>query len=335
MIEVEIMRAFDHITATNADEALALLGAEPNARTKLIAGGTDLLTLMKEGLAQPARLIDLKPARSLRYLRFEADGTLRVGALATLADIERDATLAARLPILHQAVRDAASPQLRALATVAGNLLQENRCWYYRGPYDCWLKGGEECFARGGANKYHAIHLHGPCVAVHPSDLAPALVALDAQVVIQGSGGARTQLVADLLAPPTPERRSLHTLATDELIVEVRVPAQPPQARGVYLKAMDRQAWAFALVGAAAQLTISDGRIERARLVLGGVANVPWRVRAAEERLTGQKLTPERAAEVAVQAVAGATPMAHNSYKIALARELARRALLSAAAMEW
>jgi len=324
------MQPFAHAAAASAGEAAALLRAAP---AQIIAGGTDLLPLMKEGLAAPARLIDLKPARALRYLRFEADGTLRIGALATLADIERDATLAERLPILPQSVRDAATPQLRAMATVGGNLLQQVRCWYYRGPYECWLKGGEECFARGGQNKYHAIHLHGPCVAVHPSDLAPALVALDAAVAIQGPGGARTLPVEQLLAPPTPDHRALHTLGADEIITEIRVPAQPAHARGVYLKAMDRRAWAFALVSAAAQITVTDGRVERARLVLGGVANVPWHVRAAEERLPGKPLTPELAAEVAERAIAGATPLAHNRYKLPLARELARRALLSAAGM--
>lgn len=327
------MQPFEHATAASAEEAAALLRAAP-AGAQLIAGGTDLLPLMKEGLAAPARLIDLKPARALRYLRFEPDGTLRIGALATLADIERDAALIQRLPILPQSVRDAATPQLRAMATVGGNLLQQVRCWYYRGPYACWLKGGEECFARGGQNKYHAIHAHGPCVAVHPSDLAPALVALDAEVTIQGPGGARTLPVEHLLAAPTPDRRTLHTLGAGEIVTEIRIPAQPAHARGVYLKAMDRRAWAFALVGAAAQITIADGRVERARLVLGGVANVPWRVRAVEERLPGKTLNPELAGEVAEQAIAGATPLAHNRYKLPMARELARRALLSAGGMD-
>jgi xanthine dehydrogenase YagS FAD-binding subunit len=328
------MRPFEHTAAASPAEALALLGATGAPAAQLIAGGTDLLTLMSEGLASPARLIDIKPARELRYLRFDGDGTLHIGALTTLADLERDAAVVARLPLLPAAVREAATPQLRAMATVGGNLAQQNRCWYYRGPYECWLKGGEECFARGGQNRYHAIFQHGPCVAVHPSDLVPALVALDASVTIQGRGGSRKLSVERLFAPPTAEHRSMHLLGPDELITEVAIPSQPDGARGVYLKAMDRAAWAFALVSAAAQVALRDGRVERARLVLGGVANTAWRVAAAEE-LQGQELTPERAAQVAQRAVEGATPLPHNRFKVQLAREMARRALLEAAGREW
>jgi xanthine dehydrogenase YagS FAD-binding subunit len=330
------MNSFDHHSATSSGEALALLAQAPRS-ARIIAGGTDLLTLMKAGLAAPDQLIDLKPARALRYLRFEADGALQIGALATLADIERSAEVAARLPILAQAVRDAATPQLRAAATVGGNLLQRPRCWYYRGQFDCWLKGGTECFAREGQNKYHAIFDQSPCVAVHPSDLAPALIALDAQVVLErrtgtGTGtSTRTVAVAELLRPPEDAERVEHRLAPDELLTAIQVPAQPADAAGVYLKAMDRRAWAFALVGAACQIAQRAGHVDHVRLVLGGVANVPLRVGAAEELLVGQQLTPALAATVAERFVAAAQPLAHNGYKVALARELARRALLAAA----
>jgi xanthine dehydrogenase YagS FAD-binding subunit len=336
------MNQFDHVAAASPAEALALLaetaaaapgGAYAAAPTRVIAGGTDLIPLLRERLAAPTRLIDLKPARALRYIRVAEDGSLRIGALATLADIEREHAVASGWPLLRLAVRDAATPQLRNAATAAGNLLQRNRCWYFRSEVTCWLKGGADCFARGGRNDYHAILGTGavPCVAVHPSDLAPALVALDAEVVIEGPRGARTELVADLIQGPTPEARIEHRLEPDELIVALRVPAQPEGARGTYLKAMDRAAWAFALASAAAQLVVRAGRVERARLVLGGVAPVPWRVREAETLLEGQTLTPELAARAAERAVADAAPLAHNAYKVPLARELARRALLEAA----
>ncbi len=241
--------------------------------------------------------------------------------------------LAERLPMLAQAVADAATPQLRAMATVGGNLLQRTRCWYFRGPFDCWLKGGDTCFMRDGENKYAAIFDQGPCVSAHPSDLAPALVALDATVTLASVSGQRTLPVAELLAPPTDDERIEYRLRPGELLTEIRIPAQPDNSHGVYLKAMDRRAWAFALVSAAAQLTIEGGKVTRARLVLGGVANVPWRVTDAEKLLEGQALTPELAAQAAEMAITGATPLAHNSYKVPLARELARRALLSAAKM--
>jgi xanthine dehydrogenase YagS FAD-binding subunit len=339
------MQSFEHDTAASAREALAALG---DAETRLLAGGTDLLPLMKAGLATPRRLIDLKPARELRYLRFEEDGMLSLGALATLADLERSPEVRARLPILTQAVRDAATPQLRALATVGGNLLQRPRCWYFRGDYGCWLQGGSECFAREGENAYHAIFEQGPCVAVHPSDLAPALVALDAAVVLEGgvkppvgdpahgglADGARTLPVADFLAPPTAERRAEHVLRPGEIITGLRVPAQPGGAGGAYLKMMERQAWAFALVSAAAVLALRDGVVERARIVLGGVANTPWRAESAEWALAGQLFTRELAVRAGEIALEGAQPLRQNGYKVQMGRALVRRALLAAAGME-
>lgn len=326
------MKVFEHVTAGSVSDAISQLGdgAAVSGETRVIAGGTDLLTLMKAGLANPDRLIDIKPAASLRYLRFDDDGALRIGALTTLAQIERDAELAERLPILPAAVRDAATPQLRAMATVGGNLLQRNRCWYFRGEQQCWLKGGDECFAREGANKYMAIFDQSPCVAVHPSDLAPALVALDASVVVEGAAGRRTLPVSELLRPPSASERNEQRLPSGELIVEVVVPPQPAGARGVYMKAMDRHAWAFALVSVAAQVAVEDGAVRQARIVLGGVANVPWRVTDAENVLTGKPLTSALAGEAADLAIAGAAPLAENGYKVTLARELVRRALLEA-----
>jgi xanthine dehydrogenase YagS FAD-binding subunit len=328
------MRPFEHLTVQASDDAIAALATVDHGSTRLIAGGTDLLPLLKDNLVTVDRLIDIKPARALRHLSFEADGSLRIGALTTLAEIERSAELAERLPILAQSVADAATSQLRAMATVGGNLLQRSRCWYFRGPFDCWLKGGETCYVRNGENKYAAIFEQGPCRSAHPSDLAPALVALDATVTLENASGARTLLVADMLAPPTTDERIEYRLRPGELLTEIRIPAQSQNAHGVYLKAMDRRAWAFALASAAAQLTLEDGgKVTNARLVLGGVANVPWRVTAAEALLEGQPLTPALAAEAAELAVQGASPLAHNQYKVQLARDLARRALLMAANM--
>ena len=327
------MKAFEHKTVTSASEAIDLLGDSEPGATRVIAGGTDLLTLMKADLASPTRLIDIKPAHPLRYVRVDPDGALRMGALTTLAQIERDTQLAERLPILPAAVRDAATPQLRAMATVGGNLLQRNRCWYFRGEQQCWLKGGEECFARDGENKYMAIFEQSPCVAVHPSDLVPALLALDATVVVEGAHGRREVALADLIQPPTETDRTESRLPAGELIVEITAPAQPAGSRGVYKKAMDRHAWAFALTSVAAQIAIENGTVSHARLVLGGVANTPWRAQAAESLLVGKSLTPELARQAADLCVEGATPLAHNGFKVQLARELARRALLEAAGM--
>ncbi len=329
------MRAFQHSSAGSVAEAVAALRADTEGTTCVIAGGAELLSLMKAHLIAPAHVIDLKPARELRGISFAADGSLRIGALTTLAEIERDASLAERLPILPASVRDAATPALRNMATVGGNLMQRTRCWYFRGPFDCWQKGGDQCFARGGQNKYHAIFDESPCVSAHPSDLAPALLALDASVVVAGPSGERTLAMSDLLRPPTPDRRRETTLSANEVITAVTIPAQPAGACGVYLKLMDRAAWAYALVSAAAQLAIRDGRVEHARVVLGGVANTPHRLMDVEAALHEQTLTPELATQAGDLAVQGTTPLDHNAYKIQMARELTRRAILQAAGMDW
>jgi xanthine dehydrogenase YagS FAD-binding subunit len=328
------MRPFEHISAASAEEALAELHTQQDGEARFIAGGTDLLTLMKADLEAPVRLIDLKPLAHLRGIRRQPNGATSIGALTTLADSERDSSIASAFPMLIQAVRDAATPQLRAMATIGGNLLQQYRCWYYRDGLNCWLAGGDECFARDGQNQYHAIFQSGPCVAANPSDLAPALIALDATVTIQGQSGEREMLVEDLLSAPINDRRVAHTLGRGEIITQVNIPAPSPAARGVYLKAMDRQAWSFALASVAARLTLDGDAIREARVVLGGVANTPWRVREAEAALIGQEITSELAVQAATLAVQGATPLSLNGYKVRLARELTRRAILQAAGRE-
>lgn len=328
------MRAFDHTAVESAEAAVAALAAS-GASASVIAGGADLLSLMKADLAAPSLLIDIKPARALRGVSLTTDGATRIGALTTLADIERDDALAERLPILRAAAREAATPQIRNAATVGGNLMQRTRCWYYRGSYTCWQKGGDTCFARGGQSKYHAIFDQSPCASAHPSDLAPALLALEASVEILSATGQRLIPLEALLRPPDDSRRHEVTLAHGELITAITIPVQPAGSRGVFLKMMDRHAWAYALTSAAVQLAIHDGVVTHARVFLGAVANVPYRAEAAEARVTGQPLTAALAGEAADLAVAGAKPLAHNQYKVALTRELARRGLLLAAGMEW
>lgn len=333
------MNPFDYQAARSVEEITSALAGEAGtgrpyalAAVRVLAGGTDLIPLMKDGLARPSRVVNIAPAAALRGITGSRDAGLRIGALTTLAEMERNATIAADYPILRQAVWDAATPQLRNVATIGGNLLQRPRCWYFRGEQPCWLKGGDTCFAREGRNDQHAIlgTEARACVAVHPSDLAPALVALDATVAIISKRGAREMTVADLLRAPEPEQRIEHQLAADELITEIRLPARPEGSGGAYLKVMERAAWSFALASAAAQVVTREGKITHARLVLGSVAAVPWRAEAAERVVTGQELTPDLASRAAALAVADAHPLSNNAYKVRLVRELARRALLRA-----
>ncbi|HEY0601491.1 MAG TPA: FAD binding domain-containing protein [Herpetosiphonaceae bacterium] len=314
------MRQFTHIDVADLDEVIPLL----SATSRPIAGGTDLLPLMKEGLSAPERLINLKPAADLRYIQADADG-LRIGALATLDDLARHPEIVGSYTALAQAAGEAASPQLRNMATLGGNLLQQVRCWYYRGDFHCWLKGGETCFAREGRNDYHAIVDQSPCVAVYPSDPPAALLALDASLRIVGPQGERTVTVAEFLQPPSADRRVLHTLGPDELIIEIVVPAS--QRRSVYLKAMDRAAWAYALASVAAVAQIVDGTAQDVRVVLGGVANTPVRLFEVESLLEGQALTEDLLRQAGEAAIAGAQALQHNRYKLPLTRNLVAQAL--------
>jgi xanthine dehydrogenase YagS FAD-binding subunit len=322
------MQPFEYTRATAVDEVIELLAKNGDGAVYPLAGGTDLLTLMKADLVAPRRLVDLKRVEHLPTGIVESADGITLGALTTLADIEMSALLQERCPPLAQAAAVAASPQLRNMATLGGNLLQRPRCWYFRSPlFPCWLKGGEECHAYDGENQLHALFGGGPCYAVHPSDLAPALLALDAEVHLVGAEGERTVALADLYALPEENRRRETVLAPDDLIQSVRIPATALGKKGHFLKAMDRKVWAFALVSVATVLHLDSGRISDARIVLGGVAPIPWRVSAAEQQLVGAELDAAQITQAAEAALAGAEPLRHNAYKMPLAQSLVRRAL--------
>ena len=323
------MKPFDFARPETIEDAVAMLDARPAGHANgsaLLAGGTDLLTLMKADLSAPDRLIDIKRLAELDNRIEEDEEGLTIGALVTLAQLEEDPRVTALYPALAEASSLAATPQLRHMATIGGNLLQRPRCWYFRNPHvHCWLKGGDECQARQGENQRHALFDVSPCIAVHPSDPATALLALGATVRLRGAAGERELPIADFFAPPTAERRTETVILGDELIVAVRLPTAG--WRSAYLKAMDRKVWAFALVGVAAAIRVTDGHIADARLALGGVAPVPWRAEAAERVLSGAVVSDDLIARAADAALEGAQPLARNGYKVPLAKALVRRAL--------
>lgn len=324
------MQPFEYRRARDSGEALALI-ADAAAESRLLAGGTDLLPLMKDRVIHPGRLVDIKRLPDLNGAIRVSEHGVSIGALATLADLTDHAGLAAAAPLLVDAARSAATPQIRRMATVGGNLLQRPRCWYFRHPrFHCWLAGGDGCPARDGRNDRHAIFAAqpaSPCCAVHPSDLAPCLVALDADVVLRArTGDERLLPVAELFRPPVPERRT-ETVQGGELLTEVRWARLPAGTRTVYLKASSRRTWSFALAAVAARLAVTDGRIGDARVVLGGVANVPWRSRRAEQVLRGAEPGEAVFERAAAEALADAEPLHHNAYKVPLARGLLVRAL--------
>ncbi|MBI4496422.1 MAG: xanthine dehydrogenase family protein subunit M [Chloroflexi bacterium] len=320
------MRNFAYVSAGAVDEAIELLGQD--GATRPLAGGTDLLPLMKEEAAAPARLVDIKRVAELDSGIQETADSLTLGALTRLADIEEHPLLRQRYTAVAEAAGVAATPQLRNMATLGGNLLQRPRCWYFRSPqFHCWLKGGASCPAREGENRLHALFGGGPCYAAHPSDLATALLALDASVHLKGRAGERTVALAEFFALPEDGRRVETTLLPDELALRLHLPAPAPGTRSVYLKAMDRKTWAFALVSVAAVVRLDGNRITGARVVLGGVAPIPWRAPAAERALVGAEPGPEVFKRASEAALTAARPLQHNAYKAPLVGALLQRAL--------
>ena len=329
------MQPFEHRDAQTLAEAVSLLTAPGAGEALPISGGTDLLPTLKTGLHAPARLVNLKTIPQMDSIT-EYAGALHLGPLVTLDLLERSPLVRERAPALAEAAGLAASPQLRNMGSLGGNLAQETRCWYYRGPFPCWLKGGDTCFAREGENTHHAIFPdESPCVSVQPSDLATALLALDAAILVQGHDGPRTVPADSFFTLPRPDRRRLTALEPGELVAGVTLPAWPAgRSAGTYLKAMDRALWSFALAGVAVCVTWAANSgaervVEDIRIALGGVAPVPRRAVAAEDLLRGQAITPERAAAAGQAAVADAHPLRETGYKVHLVRGLVERALLS------
>ena len=318
------MKSFAYARPKAVTEALELA----RGGATVMAGGTDLLGLMKDGIAAPERIVDIRGLEPLRgWARTKGKG-LRIGALVPLVELETSAELAKLIPIVGEALRPAATTQLRTMGTVGGNLLQRNRCWYFRDEaYPCWLKGGVRCFAVDGDNRQHAIIGAEECVAVAPSDLAPALIAYDATVAVTGARGSRAMPLSDLFVTPHGRVRREHAIAPDELVLEVRVPENAIGRRGAFEKAMERKTWSFALVSVAVSVKVIGGVARDARIVLGGVAPVPWRARDAEKLLEGSALDDAACEAAADAALEKAEPLKDNGYKVPLARELVRRVL--------
>jgi xanthine dehydrogenase YagS FAD-binding subunit len=323
----------DAFAWTRADSVDQAIDAARREGSRFLAGGTNLLDLMKGDVERPSALIDINRLPLARVVETAEHG-LHIGALVRNSDCANHPLVRERYPLLSQALLAGASPQLRNMATTGGNLMQRTRCYYF---YDTAFPAcnkrapGSGCAARTGYNRIHAIFgASEACVATHPSDMAVALVALDAEVEVRGPGGTRRIPAADFHRLPgdTPERDT--ALEPGELIVGVNLPPSPFGARSHYLKIRDRASYAFALVSVAAALDEHQGSVREARIVLGGVAHKPWRSTAAERALAGRRLDAASIAAAAAATVDGAQPLAHNAFKLALARAAVGEALRQA-----
>jgi xanthine dehydrogenase YagS FAD-binding subunit len=315
---------FDYERATDAGSAVARVSAQPNAA--FLGGGTNLVDHMRLGVARPDLLVDVT---RLPFSRIEAlrDGGVRIGAGVRNSDLAADRTIRDRYPVLSQALLAGASGQLRNLATTGGNLLQRTRCAYFQDvTVPCNKRApGSGCSALEGHNRDHAIlGASQQCVAVHPSDMAVALVALDATVIVLGRRGERRIPLSDFHRLPgdTPERDTV--LEHGELITAVELPALPVAAHSAYYKVRDRASYAFALVSVAAALQVSNGRVQEVRIAFGGIAHKPWRAVRAEASLRGAPATEESYRRAAEAELADARPLKHNSFKIPMARNTLR-----------
>jgi xanthine dehydrogenase YagS FAD-binding subunit len=327
------MRAFEYVKPMTVAEAVRELGRSW-ADAKILAGGIDLLGELKEGIIAPQRIVNIKGISGLRYIRFSEKEGLRLGALVTLEEIETHQVIRQRYTALAEAAHSVGTPQIRNVGTIGGNLCQRPRCWYYRDEHTkCLKKGGPICFAYNGENKYHAILGGGPCYIVHPSDCAPALIAFRASVTVVSPRGQRTVPLEEFFVLPSRRLDHETILEPDEIVTEIRVPTPAPNTRSTYLKFKERDSHDFAIVGAAVVMRLRGKVCEDVRIVLSGVAPIPWRSPEAEAVLKGKAITPELAEQAGKAAVAKAQPLSQNAYKVPLTQAIVKQAVLRVAGL--
>ena len=326
------MRPLTNQNAGTLAEAVSLAqeAIRQGRSVSFAGGGSDLLQLMKDRLVNrpgsetPDVLVNLKSVDGLDQITPNGGG-VTIGGLTTLRALTEHAVIRERFTAVAEAAETVATRQIRNTGTVAGNVVQRPWCWYYRNGFDCYKAGGNRCYSIAGENQLHAIFGGGPSYIVHPSDLAPTLVAFDAVFRIVGPAGERTIPVSDFFVLPRDDAEHENVLADDEILASVDLPEPPADLRSRYEKIMDRDMWTHAISSACVSLRMDGDLCRAARIVLGGVAPVPWGVEAAEEMLVDQRITPELARRVGAAAVAGARPLSKNAYKVPLTRGVVER----------
>jgi len=325
------MKSFENIDAKSVKEAVSLLQKfhQQKKSAAVVGGGSEYLQLMKDRVVNPDYLVNLKTIPGLNYVKEERGG-FRIGALATLAEIEEHPSAREKLLFLSDAAGEAASPQIRNAGTIAGNICQRPFCWYFRSSnFNCLRKGGQLCYTVTGDGRFHAVLGGGPSYIVHPSDTAPALVALNAQIKIAGPAGEKTMPLEKFFVLPSVDFKRENILGPAEIVTEIYVPYPKARSKGFYHKVRERLAWDHAIVAVATVVQSSGGVVSDARVVLGGVAPIPWRAPKAEEFLRGKRIDDETAQKAGDIALEGARPLKDNVYKVGMAKSLVQRALLA------
>jgi xanthine dehydrogenase YagS FAD-binding subunit len=330
----DVIPAFELFQPTTVDDALALQSRH-GAKAWVLAGGLDSFDWFKDRIKRPEVVIDLSQIKELRGIRAVGDG-LEIGAMTTLTEVVRHPMVREKYSILPHAAEAAASPQIRNQGTIGGNVSQDARCWYYRGGWPCYRAGGNICYADTptGLNREHAILDADRCVAVNPSDTAPALIALDAKMVIRTPKGERVVNAEDYFIGPAIDITRMTILQPGDLLTTIRIPSTWAGSQFYFEKARDRSVWDFALVNVAAAVVTSGSAIERIRLVVNGVAAHPVRLTAVEAAVQGKPRNAETAELAGQLAVRGAQPLQYNGYKVPLMRNLVKRAIRGVGAEE-
>jgi len=325
------VKPFAYVNAANEKEAVAALGTE-RGKFLPMAGGMDLLALMKDYIAQPDRLVNVKNLD--KAIAKSADGGLRIGAAVTIEDLANHAEAARMYPALVQAAAEVGTPQIRNVGTVGGNLNQRPRCWYYRNEeFECLKKGGSRCFAVDGENQYHAIFGGGPCHIIHPSSLAVPAVAFGAKFRVVGPAGEREIAADQFFVTPDKNMFGETVLQPNELLTHMILPP-PRAARSATYEVRYKQSHDWPLASATVVLDMGGATVRSARVVMGAVAPIPWRSQAAEGALAGKTVTEQTAMAAADAAIQGAKAMTQNAYKIQIARTAVKRAIMKAAGLK-
>jgi xanthine dehydrogenase YagS FAD-binding subunit len=321
------MNAFEWADANSVQEVFTLTVKG----SAIKAGGVDLVDLMKEGIAKPTRVVNIRNIPGLDQITEDASGA-KIGPLVTLSTLAENPIVRQKYTALAQAAAAAATPQIRNMATIGGNLLQRPRCWYFRNElFNCRKKGGEICYAQQGENQYHAIFRNGLCAIVHPSATATPLIAMGAKIELTSAKEKREVLLEEFLVPPTVNLHAESSIAPDELITDIRIPAPAATARSFYIKQGQMESHDWPLAEAAVVLDMDGGTCRKASIVLGSAAPVPLRATQAENALRGQSISEATARAAAREVLKLATPLTQNAYKVPLFETVIARTILSAA----